>query len=82
VIFTVINYISLRICAITSTVQPLPSILYRCVSDTQSVYPSGTVCSLSHSIGVSLRTIPLFNRKLLPSQADAVSVGVLPSSPR
>ena len=43
----------LKICEITSTVHQLPSILYLCVSETHSVYKSGKVCNLSHSIGVS-----------------------------
>jgi hypothetical protein len=45
--------INLNIWAITSTVHQLPSILYLWESETHSVYPSGKVCNLSYSVGVS-----------------------------
>lgn len=54
-------FICFKICAITSTVQPLPNALYRLLSDmglplsVAFVYPSGSVCNRSHSIGVSFR---------------------------
>lgn len=44
-----------RICFITSTVHPLPSILYCCVLLHFHLYHSGIVCNLAHSVGVSLR---------------------------
>lgn len=40
-------------CLITSTVQPLPNILYCCVSETAHLYQSGIVCKRAHSVGVS-----------------------------
>lgn len=48
------------ICAITSTVQPLPSILYRCVSLHSHLYQSRIVCNREHSVGVNLRMPQLF----------------------
>ena len=39
----------------TSTVQPLPSIRYACVSLHSHLYQVGIVCNLAHSVGVSLR---------------------------
>ena len=45
------------ICLMTSTVQPLPSILYCCVLLHFHLYQSGIVCNLAHSVGVSLRIL-------------------------
>ena len=41
--------------AITGTVTLLPSCLYRCVSESGSLYESGKPCRRAHSRGVSLR---------------------------
>ena len=60
-----------KIKEITSTVQPLPSALYLWVSLTYFVYPSGTVCNLSHSKGLnflqpSAFMLSIFGALLLP----------------
>ena len=41
-----------RMCAITSTVHPLPNIRYCCVSLHSHLYQSGIVCNRAHSVGV------------------------------
>ena len=46
--------ICFKICTIISTVHPFPSILYRSFELTVDVYPSGTVCSFSYSLQLSL----------------------------
>ena len=58
------------ICAITSIVQPLPSILYCWVLLHPHLYQSGTVCSRAHSVGVSLlmRTSGAFSSAIAYAQ--------------
>lgn len=47
----------LNICLITSTVHPLPSIVYCCVAEHSHLYHSGIVCKRAASVGVMRRTI-------------------------
>lgn len=61
-------------CLITSTVHPLPNILYCCVSDTSHLYHFGIVCSLAHSVGVK--------RRILTSASSSTkTLIVLPACP-
>lgn len=68
----------------TSTVQPLPSILYCCVSLHCQVYHSGMVCRRAHSVGVrrrmrgsGARTTLFCSQELLDSVGD-FSANTLP----
>lgn len=46
-----------RMCLITSTVHPLPSMVYCCVAEHSHLYQSGIVCKRAASVGVMRRTI-------------------------
>lgn len=47
-----LSFMKDRMCAITSTVHPLPNIRYCCVSLHSHLYQSGIVCNRAHSVGV------------------------------
>lgn len=56
----------LNICAITSTVHQFPKVLYLWLSLNPAVYPSGKVCNLSYSVGVSFLIIWFINTHSSP----------------
>ena len=71
-------------CLITSTVQPLPNILYCCVSETAHLYQFGIVCKRAHSVGVSLLILvsvasPPTNTLIVLPPWPSINAGACPS---
>ena len=71
-------------CLITSTVQPLPNILYCCVSETAHLYQSGIVCKRAHSVGVSRLILvsvasPPTNTLIVLPPWPSINAGACPS---